>query len=238
MKSPIAIVAAMQEELDALLLLFPAHEELVHFHTRLFKARHGAQEVVIVQSGMGKVNAACTLALLLSDFAPACVINIGCAGGLHPDQEILDLVVPREIQYTDVDVTPLGVVPGQMPGSPARFHSSPRLMAMFQEIIRARGDAPRCHHGILGSADAFIHTAAQVGVIRERFRNTVDCVDMEGAAIAHVCTRFDVPFLILRALSDVSGKGEAAVDFQSFLRRASANSASLCLALIERLADS
>jgi adenosylhomocysteine nucleosidase len=236
MNAPIAIVAAMQEELDALLGLFPSHEELVHFKTRLFKVRHGAQEVVIVQSGMGKVNAACTLALLLSDFAPACVINIGCAGGLHPDQEILDLVVPREILYTDVDVTPLGVVPGQMPGSPARFHSSPQLMTCFLDIVQIRGDAPRCHHGILGSADAFIHTEAQVQAIHARFDNAVDCVDMEGAAIAHVCTRFDVPFLILRALSDVSGKGEAAVDFQSFLRKASANSASLCLALVERLA--
>jgi adenosylhomocysteine nucleosidase len=238
MSAPIAIVAAMQEELDALLGLFPSHEELVHFQTRLFKAMHGGQEVVIAQSGMGKVNAACTLALLLSDFAPACVINIGCAGGLHPDQEILDLVVPREILYTDVDVTPLGVVPGQMPGSPPRFHSSPDLMAHFLAIGKARPDVPRCHHGILGSADAFIHTEAQVRLIRDRFDHAVDCVDMEGAAIAHVCTRFDVPFLILRALSDVSGKGAAAVDFHAFLQKASANSASLCLALVERLAAS
>lgn len=233
MQPPIAIVAAMQEELDALLDCYPAYESHTHFNTCLFKARHGSRNLVIAQSGVGKVNAACTLALLLSDFEPDCVINIGSAGGLQPDQKVMDLVVPEEIVYTDVDVTPLGFAYGQMLGSPARFRASTTLLNRFRALSNAQ--TVPCRHGMLGSADAFIHTAEQINQIRQRFGNQVHCVDMEGAAIAHVCTRFGVPFLILRALSDVHGKGENAIDFKRFLKRAAKNSAALCHALVERL---
>ncbi|MBP7274857.1 MAG: 5'-methylthioadenosine/adenosylhomocysteine nucleosidase [Kiritimatiellae bacterium] len=233
---PIALVAAMKEELDALLTVFPHAEAYTHFHTRLYRTRHANQELVIAQSGMGKVNAACTLALLLSDFSPSCVINTGCAGGLMEDQQVLDLVVPEEIVYTDVDITPLGFEYGQMMGSPARFESSPKLMAHFRQLRDEGAVTAACHHGWLGSADSFISTPEHVGRIRERFGDRVCCVDMEGAAIAHVCTRFGVPFLIIRSVSDVPGRGENALDFQTFLDRAAAYSASLCKALVERIA--
>lgn len=235
MNKPIALVAAMREELDALLALFPEHDARVHFNTPLYHARHGAQDLVIAQSGVGKANAACTLALLLSDFDPGCVINTGCAGGLRPGQAILDLVVPEEIAYTDVDVTPLGFAYGQMLGSEPRFRSSPGLIARFQKALAAHPVPLTCHHGLLGSADAFIHTPEQLAHIRRHFGDDVQCVDMEGGAIAHVCTRFGVPFLILRALSDVPGKGDNAIDFKAFLHRAAANSAALCMTLVKQL---
>ena len=97
MNKPIALVAAMREELDALLALFPEHDARVHFNTPLYHARHGAQDLVIAQSGVGKANAACTLALLLSDFDPGCVINTGCAGGLHIGRFIADHVGSGQI---------------------------------------------------------------------------------------------------------------------------------------------
>jgi adenosylhomocysteine nucleosidase len=237
MKTPIALVAAMQEELDALLARFPDHDARVHFNTRLFHARHGAQELVIAQTGVGKVNAACTLALLLSDFAPGCVINTGSAGGLRPGQRILDLVVPEEIVYTDVDITPLGLAYGQMLGSEPRFRAASGLLALFREVLAGRAAPPACHHGLLGSADSFIHTPAQLAQIRERFPEGVACVDMEGGAVAHTCPRFGVPFLILRALSDAPGNGDNALDFAAFLTRAAASSADLCQSLVERLSS-
>ena len=237
MNTLIALVAAMEEEVDALLARFPEHDTRAHFNTRLFHARHGAQELVIAQSGVGKVNAACTLALLLSDFAPGCVINTGSAGGLCAGQRILDLAVPEEIIYTDVDITPLGLAYGQMLGSAPRFRVSPDLLAAFKAVLAERAAPPACHHGLLGSADSFIHTPAQLAQIRERFPESVACVDMEGGAIAHTCTRFGVPFLILRALSDAPGNGDNALDFATFLTRAAESSADLCLALVDHLAQ-
>jgi adenosylhomocysteine nucleosidase len=236
MKKPIALVAAMKEELDALLAVFPEHDARVHFNTPLYHARFGAQDLVIAQTGVGKVNAACTLALLLSDFDPGCVINTGCAGGMRPQQNILDLVVPEEIVYTDVDVTPLGFAYGQMMGCAPRFLASPALLARFQALVAERAVPLTCHHGLLGSSDAFIHNPDQLAHLRRHFGDEVQCVDMEGGAIAQACTRFGVPFLILRALSDAPCKGGNAPDFQTFLTRAAANSAALCLELVKRLA--
>ena len=235
MRQTIAIVAAMPEERDALLALFPENAVRRHFNTDLHTARHGTQEIVIALSGVGKANAACTLALLLSDLDVGCVINIGTAGGLQPDQRVLDLVVPREVVYTDVDLTSFGLAPGQMHGEPARFYPDARLLAIFDELVAAGAVPHTCHCGLLGSADSHIALPAQVEQIRERFRNEVLCVEMEGGAIAHVCTRFGVPFLIVRALSDVPAKGDGALDFQTFLPRAAATSARICLELVRRL---
>jgi adenosylhomocysteine nucleosidase len=226
----------MREELDALLDLFPNHEASSHFNTPLYQARLGGQELIIAQSGVGKANAACTLALLLSDFAPACVINTGCAGGLQAHQQILDLVVPDEVVYTDVDVTPLGFAYGQMLGSEPRFKASAGLLARFRALAAAHEGTLICHHGLLGSADSFIHNPEQIAEIQKRFSGAVQCVDMEGGAIAHICTRFGVPFLILRALSDLPCRGENAHDFRSYLTRAAANSARLCFGLVGQLA--
>lgn len=233
---PIAIVAAMQQELDALLEIFPDHRNYVHFNVCMFEAQLNQQRVIIAQSGVGKVNAACTLTLLLSDFNPACVINTGTAGGMQPQQQILDIVVPDEIAYTDVNITPLGCEYGQMFGSPPRFKSCPELRSHLDKVLATFNCPPRCHRGVLGSADSFIFMRQQVDDIKRHFNNLIQCVDMEGAAIAHVCSRFDVPFLILRALSDVPEKGDNALDFDNFLPKAAAISAQICHKLVKRIA--
>ena len=236
MRQAIAIIAAMPEERDALLALFPETAVKRHFHTDLHECRHGAQEIVIVRSGVGKANAAGTLALVLSDFDIGCVINIGSAGGLQPDQQVLDLVVPREVVYTDVDLTTFGMAPGQMYGEPPRFYPDARLLAIFDQLV-ADGRVPHtCHHGLLGSADSHIARPEQIARIRESFHDEVLCVEMEGGAIAQACTRFGVPFLILRALSDVPAKGgDSVLEFQTFLPRAAKTSATICLELVRRL---
>jgi adenosylhomocysteine nucleosidase len=234
MLQTIAIVAAMPEEQAALLNLFPEYAARTHFHTVLHCARHANQDLVVALSGVGKVNAACTLALLLSDFDVGCVINIGSAGGVQPGQHVLDLVVPREAVYTDVDVTSFGFAYGQMYGEPARYPADPRMLDLFDSLVAA--EAITCHHGLLGSADSFITRPDQVATIHTRFNNEVHAVDMEGAAVAHVCTRFGVPFIILRALSDVPGEaGDNTRDFKVFLKRAAARSAHLCLEMVKRL---
>lgn len=233
---PIAIVAAMPQERQALLAVFPEHKRYVHYNTCMFETHLATQRIIIAESGVGKVNAACTLALLLSDFDPCCVINTGSAGGMQPGQQILDLVVPDEVVYTDVDVTPLGFAYGQVLGSPPRFSTCPELHAQFNAVLAAMEHPPVCHRGLLGSADSFIYKASQIESIKENFGGQVQCVEMEGGAIAHVCSRFGVPLLILRSLSDAPGQGVNTMDFNTFLPRAAAMSARLCLELVRRMA--
>ncbi|MDA3927034.1 MAG: 5'-methylthioadenosine/adenosylhomocysteine nucleosidase [Kiritimatiellae bacterium] len=233
---PIAIVAAMPQERKALLHVFPEYKEYVHYNTCMFETALGEQKIIIVESGVGKVNAACTLALLLSDFDPCCVINTGSAGGMQPGQNILDIVVPDEVVYTDVDVTPLGFEYGQILGSPPRFKSCPNLHKHLNAVLAEIDAPPACHRGLLGSADSFIYKESQIESIKSNFADQVQCVEMEGGAIAHVCSRFGVPFLILRALSDVPNRGDNAMDFNTFLPKAAAMSAQICLKLVQRIA--
>jgi len=233
---PIAIVAAMPAECEALLSVFPDHRKYVHYNVCMFETALGDQKIIIAESGVGKVNAACTLALLLSDFDPCCVINTGSAGGMQPGQNILDIVVPDEVAYTDVDVTPLGFEYGQILGSPARFSTCSDLHEHLNAVLTTMQAPPTCHRGLLGSADSFIYKDDQIMSIRDNFNNQVQCVEMEGGAIAHTCSRFGVPFLILRALSDVPNRGDNAMDFNTFLPKAAAMSARICRQLVEKIA--
>ena len=115
--------------------------------------------------------------------------------------------------------------------------SSPALVTHVQALAAEHAWPLTCHHGLLGSSDSFIYRPDQIDSIRSHFGDAVACVDQEGGAIAHVCTRFGVPFLILRALSDVPGKGDNALDFQTFLNQAARNSAALCQRLVQHLAQ-
>ena len=120
--------------------------------------------------------------------------------------------------------------------SRARFRISDALLGRFKALLAGHAAPQTCHHGLLGSSDSFIYRPDQIESIRRHFDNAVQCVDQEGGAIAHTCTRFGVPFLILRTLSDAPGQGDNAMDFQNFLHRAAANSAALCLSLVNHLA--
>ena len=137
-----------------------------------------------------------------------------------------------------MDITPLGFDYGQMLGSPARFKTCSELHSHLTDILETMQEPPACHRGLLGSADSFIYKAGQIDDIKNNFENKVQCVEMEGGAIAHACSRFGVPFLILRALSDVPDKGDNTMDFQTFLPKAAAMSAQICRKLVERIAQS
>lgn len=237
MRRPIAIIAAMPEECEALLALFPERAGRRHFHTVLHECRLGSQEVVVALSGVGKANAAAVTALVLSDFDPGCVINVGTAGGLQPGQQVFDLVVPREVVYTDVGLTSFGLAPGQMHGEPTRYYPDPRLLAAFDALVAAGAVPHTCHRGLLGSADAHIARPEQIARIRELFADEVLCVEMEGGALAQTCTHFHTPFLIVRALSDVPARGDSTIEFAAFLHAAATTSARICVELVRTLAE-
>jgi adenosylhomocysteine nucleosidase len=233
----IAILAPMQEELDAVLrLLPPADRTVLHGH-EVLETSHAGHRLLLMRSGVGKVNTAMNAALLLGREPIDAVINLGSSGGLRDGQQILDLVVPDEVLAIDVDVTPLGFEFGQMLGEPSVYRTDDRLRAHFQAALAAWEDHPALHQGAVGTGDSFVYRPDQVSLIRERFgADRVACVEMEGAALAQVCRRFGVPFLIVRSLSDVPAAGHGNhLDFPVFLEKAAANAARLVVGMIEAL---
>jgi len=133
-----------------------------------------------------------------------------------------------------VDVTPLGFEFGQMLGEPAVYRTDEGLRSRFVAALDAWPGHPPVHRGAVGTGDSFVYRPDQVSLIRERFgADRVACVEMEGAALAQVCRRFEVPFLIVRSLSDVPAAGLGNhLDFPVFLERAAANAARLVVGML------
>ena len=142
-----------------------------------------------------------------------------------------DIVISDETRYHDADVTAFGYEKGQLPANPAAFLSDQKLADLAQEIAEKQGQSVK--RGLICSGDSFINSEDKIAQIKADFPN-VTGVEMEATAIAQVCYAFNVPFVVVRAISD-GGDGEASMSFEEFLPLAAKQSSSLVLGMIDRL---
>lgn len=189
-------------------------------------------QVVLVQSGIGKVASALATALLIQQFKPDAIINTGSAGGFDPELEVGDVVISTEVRHHDVDVTAFGYEIGQVPQMPAAFSAHPALVQAAEQSIQALGYC-QTKKGLIATGDSFICDPARIAVIRQQFP-TMLAVEMEGAAIAQVCHMLNTPFVVIRSLSDIAGK-ESPQSFEAYLDVASKHSSAMVLELLQRL---
>ncbi len=187
------------------------------------------KEVVLLQCGIGKVNAAVGAALLIELFHPTAILNTGSAGGLLATQNFGDTVVSTAVVHHDVDVTAFGYASGQIPGLPVSFPSDPALVALADTCLK---EVPHTT-GIIGSGDIFVHDPLVIARIQSRFPDLC-AVEMEAAAIAQACFLCQTPFVVVRALSDIAGQ-ESPMAFAEFLPLASQNSSRLVLNMLRLL---
>jgi adenosylhomocysteine nucleosidase len=189
-------------------------------------------EVALLKSGIGKTAAALGTTLLLELCKPDVVINTGSAGGLAASLKVGDIVVSDEVRYHDADVTAFGYEPGQMAGCPAAFVADEKLIAAAEQVIKQLDlNAVR---GLVVSGDAFINGAEPLARIRTTFPLAI-AVEMEATAIGHVCHQFKVPFVVVRAISDVADK-ESHLSFDEFLVVAAKQSSLMVENLLAQLA--
>ena len=192
----IAILAAMSKELRLLLDTFGEDSQVRVNGLTFHIARHGDHELIVGQSGIGKVNAAVGTLTVLDNFHPALVINSGVAGGVGVARP-LDVVIPDRIAYYDVWCGP-GTEPGQADGMPRIF-----TCPLDAEHISGLG----ARSGLLASGDTFVSSRHEVDHILSLYPDAV-AVDMESAAMAQVCHIKGVPFICLRVVSDTPGQVE------------------------------
>ena len=162
------------------------------------------KEVVIVKSGIGKVNAAlCTQALILK-FAVTKIINTGIAGAFAKGLEVFDFVVSTAAVYHDFDTTAFGYKIGQVPGLPEVFAADEKL-ADAAIVAFGKTEFAKQHKvikGVVASGDQFISDSSTKKTIQQNFAPA--CVEMEGCAIAQTCYLNKVPFVIVRCMSDMA----------------------------------
>ena len=234
----VGIIGAMEEEVSLLRsVLKNSKNEIIHGF-EFIRGNLDGTAVVVLRSGIGKVNAAVGCALLLQTYRAQWVINTGSAGGIDPSLTFGDVIISDSLVYHDVDVRAFGYAAGQVPGSPPVFSVPQNLIEAAEQAVeelKAEGKLPitlQHRRGLIGSGDQFIHTPERIAQIRKDFP-TLRAIEMEGAAIAHTCALCGVPALIIRSVSDVAGS-ESPMTFDQFLPIASRHSSEIVRRIVSK----
>lgn len=219
------IIGAMDEEIALLKEVMDITNETEIANSLFIEGRLDGKKVVLVKSGIGKVNAAMTTTILMEKYAPSYVINTGSAGGFSDKLAVGDVVISRDVVHHDVDVTAFDYVYGQVPNMPASFKANEEMIQQTESILKEL--KIQSEIGLIATGDSFMSDPNRVTFVRETFPSML-AAEMEGAAIAQVCYQYDVPFVIIRALSDIAGQ-EAPMSFQEFLKTAAENAANVII---------
>ena len=224
----IGIIGAMEQEV---IILRDRLEEMKSWEEAgavFYQGLLGEHEVVVTKSGIGKTLAAVTTTLLISHYHVDIVINTGSAGGIGEGLAIGDVVISDRLAYSDVDVTAFGYEYGQMAQMPLYYQADNRLVEAAMEA--SSNNMLNGRVGLIVSGDTFVHSQKQINDIKMHFP---ECLanEMEGAAIAHVAHQYKIPFVVIRAMSDV-GDENASVNFDEFIIEAGEKSAKMVIALL------
>lgn len=191
------------------------------------------RNIILVQSGVGKVNAAICTQYIIDKFSPDCIINTGIAGGLGKNLNVGDLVLGKEFVQYDFDVTAIGYALGYMctginKDKPTVYYSDKTLINKFETALKQTAPNIKYHIGVIASGDCFVSSLEKKLQIRDTF--DAIAVEMEGAAIAQTANANEIPCIIVRAISDLADDN-AAKDHE-FVEE---DMAELCSSTIENL---
>ena len=227
----IGIIGAMNEELEAILKEVKDIEEIKLKVRTFYKGKINEKDVVIVQAGIGKVNASITTSLLIENFDVKHIINIGVAGGQNGVKH-KDVVISKEVLYHDFDVcTDTEGVRGQVPGMEPLFYADEELISKTKKILNnLRFDFKI---GKIASGDQFVWSTETIKEVNKLY-NDIYAIEMEAGAIAQTATMYNIPFIIYRSISDILGDEDQENDFYKFVVEA-AHNASLVLKELIRI---
>ncbi|WP_025717806.1 5'-methylthioadenosine/adenosylhomocysteine nucleosidase [Paenibacillus sp. 1-18] len=211
------LMGAMDEEIELLLsAMTEASETIKTGITYTTGVIHG-QQVVVCKSGVGKVNAAVTTQILIDRFGVEQIIFTGVAGAVHPDLNIGDIVISSTCMQHDMDVTALGYAKGVIPyQDTSEFAADPELVRLAEQACKSFDD--RYIVGKVLSGDQFVASRELVALLRQEMNGA--CTEMEGAAVAQTAHMNNVPFIVIRSMSD-KADGSAHVNYAEFTVEAS-----------------
>ncbi|NOH64154.1 5'-methylthioadenosine/S-adenosylhomocysteine nucleosidase [Vibrio sp. RE88] len=228
----IGIIGAMEQEVSILKQAIENCKEVSKAGCTFFSGQLNGVDVVLLQSGIGKVAAAIGTTVLLDEYQPDVVINTGSAGGFDSTLNLGDVVISTEVRHHDADVTAFGYEMGQMAGQPAAFTADAKLMDIAEKALSQMEDK-HAVRGLICTGDTFVCTAERQAFIRQHFPSVI-AVEMEASAIAQACHQFKVPFVVVRAISDVADK-ESPMSFEEFLPLAAKSSSEMVFKMVELL---
>lgn len=229
----IGILVAMEEEIRRLTAEISKEEQFEIANQKFYDGEIHGVPVTIVQAGIGKVNAAVATSLLIDHFKADIVINTGSAGAIAPGLKIGDLVIADQLSYNDVDNRVFDYQYGQIPQMDAFFVSDSEINNKIKMV--AKNNNWQVDTGLIVSGDSFISNQESIEEIRTHFPTAL-VTEMEGAAVGQTCAQYDIPFAVIRAVSDTADE-EADIDFDEFVFEAGKKSAELVMALLEKVSS-
>jgi len=224
----IGILCAMREELEPILNYMNVKEKISHANNEYYIAEFQNRNIVLAYSKIGKVNASITATVMIEKFGVEKLLFSGVAGGVDEDLKIGDLIIATKTCQHDVDLTVFGYEPGYIPESKVYFECDGQLNAIARNV--AAKLEIKLKEGVIASGDQFIHSKEKKEWIKKTF-NAI-AIEMEGGAVGCVCDNENVPFFMLRAVSDTAEEG-AGVDFDAFLEESSKVSAEFLIEMLK-----
>lgn len=228
----IGIVGAMDVEVADLIGAMQGARTSVHAKSEFHEGTIAGAECVVVKCGIAKVSAAVITQVLIDTYGVDCVINTGVAGSTMDMLGPCDMVVATGAVHHDMDVTPLGYKPGEIPGLPVVFEADPRLVKALAGAL-AGGDG-LVITATVASGERFVASEDDRARIATYFGAA--CAEMEGAAVAQTCWLNDVPFAIVRAISD-NADGTSSMAYPEFEAKAASAMAGALMKALPAIAE-
>ena len=213
------IIAAMEEEMKEIKNIIQEIKEEKIYELTFIKGKINDKDIVLVEAGVGKVNAARVTQILIDNFDIQAIINVGSAGSANDELDIGDIVIGQKIVQHDFDITAFGHPKGYISNVGQYVESDAQLIKKMEQTINKLDQKEfKIKIGTIASGDIFCTELQMKNKIRTKFN--ADAIEMEGASIAQVCKLDNIPFIIIRSISD-KPNGNNEITFDKFLEKAS-----------------
>ena len=226
----LAIMGAMEEEIEPLLAHFDNINVIEFANNKYYEVNYKGLDIVVAYSKIGKVFASLTATTMIEKFTCDTLLFSGVAGGINPELKIGDLIIADKLCQHDLDITAFGHPNGFVPGGKVFVETTKSLRETAKKV--ASENNLKVIEGTIATGDQFVHSTERKDFIQSTFN--ADALEMEGASVAVVCDSLNVPFFILRAISD-SANGEANFDFDEFLNSSAKISSNYLVKIVDEL---
>lgn len=224
----IGIIFAMNEELVEFKKMIEIEKEYNIFDLKFYEGSINDKTLVLVECGIGKVNAARVTQILIDNMNVDYIFNVGVAGGISDKLSVCDIVIGEKLIQHDFDLTAFNHEKGYIPNVGKYIDSDLYLL----NIANSCSEGLNVHRGIIASGDIFCTDKNMSDKINKKFNAL--CVEMEGASVAQVCFLSHIPFLIIRSISDVPNNNNV-ITYEEFLEKSSEVVASYVYKIIENI---
>lgn len=228
----IAIMGAMPEEIAPILKELGTYTTSEYAGNKYYQATYKGVELVLAYSKIGKVFSTLTATTMIEHFGADRVLFSGVAGAISPELKVGDLIVATKLAQHDLDITAFGHPFGYVPEGSVYIDTDLDMLALSKEV--AKEMQKEVKEGIIATGDQFVANEERKNWIGKTF--SADALEMEGGSVAVVCNALNVPFFILRAISDAADM-DASFSFDAFLEKSAQESATFVMKMVDKIID-